>query len=40
MPIRVALTGQMHGPELVNIIDILGKDKILKRLEYVKNNLL
>ena len=32
MPIRIALTGQMHGPELYEIIPILDKDKILKRL--------
>lgn len=32
MPIRVALTGQMHGPELYDIIPILGKEKILQRL--------
>lgn len=33
MPIRVALTGQVHGPELVEIILILGKKRLLKRLE-------
>lgn len=33
MPIRVALTGQTHGPELVEIIPILGKEKLIKRLE-------
>lgn len=33
MPIRVALTGQMHGPELHDIIPILGKEKILKRFK-------
>ena len=27
MPIRVAVTGQMHGPELPNTIEVLGKDK-------------
>jgi len=32
MPLRVALTGQMHGPELHYIIPILGKDLIEKRL--------
>jgi nondiscriminating glutamyl-tRNA synthetase len=32
MPIRVALTGQMHGPELHDIIPILGKEKVLQRL--------
>ena len=32
MPIRVALTGQTHGPELFEIIPILGKEKLIKRL--------
>lgn len=32
MPVRVALTGQTHGPELFYIIPILGRDKILVRL--------
>lgn len=32
MPLRVALTGKMHGPELHDIIPILGKEKVLKRL--------
>jgi len=33
MPIRVATTGQMHGPELPFAIELLGKDVILKRLD-------
>ncbi|EGO62757.1 glutamate--tRNA ligase [Acetonema longum] len=33
MPIRVALTGQMHGPELFSLAPILGKERSLKRLE-------
>ena len=37
MPIRVALTGQMHGPDLNNIVTLLGKEKTLKRLESYKN---
>lgn len=32
MPIRVALTGQTHGPELYYMIPILGRDRILVRL--------
>lgn len=32
MPLRVALTGQTHGPELYYIIPILGRDRILVRL--------
>ncbi|MFA6809023.1 MAG: glutamate--tRNA ligase, partial [Eubacteriales bacterium] len=32
MPLRIALTGQMHGPELDCIIALLGKDDIEARL--------
>ena len=32
MPIRIKLTGVMHGIEMYNIIDILGKEETLKRL--------
>lgn len=38
MPLRVALTGQMHGPELYMIIPILGKELIAKRLQYTMEN--
>ena len=33
MPLRVALTGQMHGPDLVGLIEVLGRDKVIKRIE-------
>ena len=36
MPIRVAVTGQMHGPELPNTIEVLGKEKVLNRLKQYK----
>ena len=36
MPARVSLTGTAHGPEFVNVLVLLGKEKILKRIEYVK----
>lgn len=32
MPLRIALTGKMHGPELHYIIPILGKELALKRI--------
>lgn len=32
MPIRAALTGQTHGPDLNRSLYLLGKEKILKRL--------
>ncbi len=37
MPVRVALTGQTHGPELFEVIHILGRDRIAKRLEKVES---
>ncbi|MCM6881269.1 glutamate--tRNA ligase [Enterococcus italicus] len=35
MPIRVAVSGQMHGPELPNTIELLGKEKALAHLNQV-----
>ena len=32
-PIRIALYGKPHGPDLPMIIDILGKDEVIKRLK-------
>ncbi len=40
MPARVMITGQLHGPDMGNIILVLGKQNILKRIEYVKRNLM
>jgi nondiscriminating glutamyl-tRNA synthetase len=39
MPIRIALTGQMHGPELYDIIPLLGLENVLSRLEHTKKSL-
>jgi len=33
MPVRVALTGQIHGPEIVKIVEVLGREEVLLRLE-------
>jgi len=33
MPLRVALTGVLHGPEMSGIVGFLGKDGVRKRLE-------
>ncbi len=30
-PLRIALTGQLHGPELENIMRLLGKEEIVRR---------
>jgi nondiscriminating glutamyl-tRNA synthetase len=32
MPIRIATTGSMHGPDLASSIVLVGKDKVLQRL--------
>lgn len=36
MPTRILLTGEMHGPDLALIMDVLGKDELLIRLERMK----
>jgi glutamyl/glutaminyl-tRNA synthetase len=33
MPIRAALTGQVHGPELPKVMSILGLDRCILRLK-------
>lgn len=38
MPIRAALTGQLHGPDIDLIIAILGRENIINRIEYVEKN--
>jgi glutamyl/glutaminyl-tRNA synthetase len=38
MPIRIALTGQNHGPDMKATMSILGKELIEKRINYsIKN---
>nr|WP_234397715.1 hypothetical protein [Sneathiella glossodoripedis] len=32
MPLRLALTGQSHGPEMAKILPLIGREKALKRL--------
>jgi len=34
MPVRVALTGQMHGPELVSLIPLLGIQRTVARIRH------
>lgn len=33
MPVRIALTGEMHGPELPAVVEILGRDLCIERLQ-------
>lgn len=35
MPLRVALTGKTHGSELYSLIPILGKERVIKRVDYM-----
>ncbi len=35
MPVRAALTGNLHGPELPLVIEILGRESCLKRLRAI-----
>ena len=35
MSIRVALTGQMHGPDLNQSLYLLGREKVANRLQYI-----
>lgn len=35
MPIRIALTGKTEGPELKKIMEVLGKERIIKRVNKV-----
>lgn len=38
-PLRVALTGEVHGPEMVKIFELLGEEKIRQRLKKIVTNL-
>lgn len=34
-PLRIALTGQLHGPELAPMMQLIGKERILKRIQHL-----
>ena len=36
MPLRLALTGESHGPEMKDYLPLLGRDRVLKRLQGLK----
>ena len=40
MPTRVALSGSLHGPEFAKIIYLLGKENIIKRINYIEDKYL
>jgi nondiscriminating glutamyl-tRNA synthetase len=35
MPIRAAVSGQTHGPDLPQTIELLGKEKVLVRIQKI-----
>ncbi len=35
MPIRIAVSGQMHGPQLADMIEVLGKKKVLSHIDQI-----
>ncbi len=37
LPVRLSLTGQLHGPEIVDVFPALGKERLLKRIDRVRN---
>ncbi|MCF6515639.1 glutamate--tRNA ligase [Lactobacillus sp. S2-2] len=39
MPIRIAVTHEMHGPELPETIELIGRDKALKHIEQTLNQI-
>lgn len=39
MPIRIAVSGQMHGPDLTSVIALLGKEKSLNHIQQVKSQI-
>jgi len=38
MPVRVAITGQVHGPDIAMVMELIGKEVALSRVEYTLNN--
>jgi glutamyl/glutaminyl-tRNA synthetase len=34
MPLRISITGQENGPELAQIVNLLGEEKILQRFQH------
>ncbi len=39
MPLRIAITGQMHGPDLAGLIEVIGHDRVIKRIEKIMASL-
>lgn len=39
MPIRIAISNQMHGPDLPHMMHLLGKDKVIEKLDLTLKSL-
>ena len=39
MPIRIAVSGEMHGPELPDTIYLLGREKSIEHIENMLKNI-
>lgn len=39
MPVRVALTGQVHGPDIAKVMEVIGSTNTVERIEYSIRNL-
>ncbi|MBE0450032.1 MAG: glutamate--tRNA ligase [Clostridia bacterium] len=39
MPVRVALTGQVHGPDIAKVMEVIGCANVLERIDYSIRNL-
>lgn len=37
MPVRIGISGELHGPDLTNTVAILGKEKTLARIDKILN---
>lgn len=38
MPVRVGITGQVHGPDIALVIEILGKELVKERIQFCLNH--
>ena len=36
-PVRVAMTGARHSPDLLRLMEVLGKEQVLKRLRRARH---
>jgi nondiscriminating glutamyl-tRNA synthetase len=39
MPLRIAFSGEMHGPDLFAYYRVLGAERLLERVRFIRNNL-